>query len=729
MSRTQNSQKHKGNNNFPQPKRHRSSAENASISLINHYRDEIQKSQSYAAHTSCPPTTHALHPRRSFTASVHFADPKSILSSANSIDHELLRQAAPSHYDHIQHTSIQSTSSGIILTAHFTSASTFLAAIHDPTSPYFRSSLPLHQGGWLPSEHVEKILLINVPGPHDDPDMVAQQLYQHISSATGHTPIQIQFPKGTDSPRFPATLELSTPVTPTILQQIYSLPYENTNLLSGGTADPNHHRCSCCHSLGHSHHQCPHKQKLSVTLHTNVPLFPYHIPEICACFDCEVIPGTPEHPLPSDQSFRVLTLTFSSPQSFLANLSPDLNKMKFFDHHRLTKFYHYQPHHLCSTCYTPTHAPSHTCPHHPNPTKSTPPKQTKNHSSPKVTSKSQSPRNRPQRPPSPSSKNHNRFAVLAQAPELRSPPIHDQRRRKKIPKPHKRSRSRSPKQRHKTPKRRSTKHRTSPRRDKYKTPSSSPRGPRSSRRRRLHDSFSTMKLRPSHSEQTKRDSAPTQTSQLKPNPHSQQINSIPESHLLTPCDPELARSLTVIPNAIPSELEQTLLNLAEDPSPPYKRQGKAHDLKLYAKSTSGQPLEYTWSSGSHRIQSAEWHPTVNDTLDHISSHLPQAANFNSCLLNRFKTGKDYTPEHSDKHQESNNPDSVALLSVGTPREFHFRNKRTKQVTKLTLHPRTLLYLSPECNQTHKHLRPKAPTITSASYSFTFRSIPDKHPHD
>ena len=714
---------HKSQHPLPPSKRTRTSLQEASLSLVHHYRDEIKKSQTYAAHLTSPPSVHPAHPHRSFTAAAYFSDPRSILSSPTSIDHHLLQQASPSHYSHVQHTSIHASDGGITIIAHFTNSDTFLAAIHDPSSPYFRSNLPLHSGGWLPSEHIERILLINVPGPYANPNDAAQQLKQHIQSATGHTPIHINFPNGTSSPRFAVTLELSTPVTTSILQQIYASPFQNTNLLSGGTANPKHHRCSCCHELGHQHHACPHREKVSVTIHTKIALYPYHLPKISSRFDCQVVPGIPEQPLPSDQKFKVVTLTFPSHKAFQSSCSKENGNLKlFFAHHQMTKFYLHEPHRLCTSCYHPIRVPSRTCPHHqPTAASSKSHRQQINPSS-QLTSPSQPPQKSPQQTSQAKKQANNRYAALAQDIEPQNSQLLSQRPHKETSPSHRRSRSRTPKKRTSPKTHRKTRNRPSSRRHQYRTPPSSPR---KKRQQRLHDSFSTMKLRPGQPKTKAHTSKPNPSPSHKPKPTA----PIPISHLLTPCDPQLATCLTVIPNSITSELEQTLSTLAENPNLSYEQHGKAYEMSLFGKPKTAQPLEYSWSSGQYRLQSAEWHPAIEQTHEAISSILPQAKTFNSCLLNRFKNGNAYSPEHSDKQQVSKDPDSVALLCLGTPREFHFKNKRTKQITKLILHPRTLLHLSPSCNLHFTHRRPKATSVTTPSYSYTFRSIPDVNTHE
>ena len=70
---------------------------------------------------------------------------------------------------------------------------------------------------------------------------------------------------------------------------------------------------------------------------------------------------------------------------------------------------------------------------------------------------------------------------------------------------------------------------------------------------------------------------------------------------------------------------------------------------------------------------------ISKTLEILEPMLQSEPKYNSCLLNIFANGKDITPEHTDIHQLTKMPDSVALLAIGAARKFQFRNNDSFQL--------------------------------------------------
>ncbi len=96
--------------------------------------------------------------------------------------------------------------------------------------------------------------------------------------------------------------------------------------------------------------------------------------------------------------------------------------------------------------------------------------------------------------------------------------------------------------------------------------------------------------------------------------------------------------------------------------------------------------------------------------------------FNSCLVNFYRTGKDYIGEHSDDERDLKKSD-IASISLGAERDFVIRDKKnTKNRVVVLLEHGSLVHMFGQCQQLYKHGVPKRMKITEGRINITFRVV-------
>tara|TARA_B100000674_G_C37536601_1_gene776383 strand:+ start:18 stop:653 length:636 start_codon:yes stop_codon:yes gene_type:complete len=94
-------------------------------------------------------------------------------------------------------------------------------------------------------------------------------------------------------------------------------------------------------------------------------------------------------------------------------------------------------------------------------------------------------------------------------------------------------------------------------------------------------------------------------------------------------------------------------------------------------------------------------------------------NINSCLINKYRTGKDSIPPHRDCLDSFGEFPTIANFSIGDEREIMFRNNKTKETTSYLLKENSLFIMAgtSQTDYTHEILKTDSEKVR---YSMTFR---------
>jgi len=99
-------------------------------------------------------------------------------------------------------------------------------------------------------------------------------------------------------------------------------------------------------------------------------------------------------------------------------------------------------------------------------------------------------------------------------------------------------------------------------------------------------------------------------------------------------------------------------------------------------------------------------------------------NYNSVLLNYYRNGNDGMGYHADDEKELGENPTIASLSFGQERPFHFKHKYNKVLPtqKTLLQNGSLLIMKGTTQQYWKHAIPKTKKVIGARVNLTFRKI-------
>lgn len=131
-------------------------------------------------------------------------------------------------------------------------------------------------------------------------------------------------------------------------------------------------------------------------------------------------------------------------------------------------------------------------------------------------------------------------------------------------------------------------------------------------------------------------------------------------------------------------------------------------------------LNYTWSGIS--MNPLPW----NETVFKIKSRVQEAIGieFNSVLLNRYRSGNDSVSWHADDEKELGQNPIIASVSLGMEREFQLKHDFRKDIDpiKIKLTNGSLLLMSGTTQEYWRHQIPKRKNINSERINLTFRQI-------
>lgn len=135
---------------------------------------------------------------------------------------------------------------------------------------------------------------------------------------------------------------------------------------------------------------------------------------------------------------------------------------------------------------------------------------------------------------------------------------------------------------------------------------------------------------------------------------------------------------------------------------------------LYRHPIDVEPAVYKWSESVLAIKNK-----IQEELK---------INVNHCLIRKYRNGYDFIREHSDKTLDISPNTPIINYSCGSSRTMYFRNKKTREVTKLILPHDSLLIMDYNTNLEFFHSIKKDTSITEPRISCTFRVIDTfKHP--
>ena len=96
--------------------------------------------------------------------------------------------------------------------------------------------------------------------------------------------------------------------------------------------------------------------------------------------------------------------------------------------------------------------------------------------------------------------------------------------------------------------------------------------------------------------------------------------------------------------------------------------------------------------------------------------------FNSVLLNRYRSGNDSISWHTDAEKELGQNPVIASVSFGVTRKFQLRHKETKEKLDIELTHGSLLIMQGELQHFWQHQIPKTKKNISGRINLTFRVI-------
>ena len=118
-----------------------------------------------------------------------------------------------------------------------------------------------------------------------------------------------------------------------------------------------------------------------------------------------------------------------------------------------------------------------------------------------------------------------------------------------------------------------------------------------------------------------------------------------------------------------------------------------------------------------------WTPTLGEIRSRIeAAPVSDAARaqYNYCLLNRYRSGRDSMGLHADDEPEMG--DVIGSLSLGATRTFRLRHNRTKETLDFALGNGSLLIMAGTTQRHWKHEIPKTQKPVAERINLTFRQI-------
>ena len=131
-----------------------------------------------------------------------------------------------------------------------------------------------------------------------------------------------------------------------------------------------------------------------------------------------------------------------------------------------------------------------------------------------------------------------------------------------------------------------------------------------------------------------------------------------------------------------------------------------------------QPFSYTYSKTTKTA--LPWVPALSKLKEIVQSESGET--YNACLLNLYHDGSEGMAWHSDGEKDLKRNGAIGSLSLGAPRQFSFKHKKTKETVSQILAHGSLLIMK-GTTQTHwLHRLPPTKTVHTPRINLTFRTI-------
>ena len=129
---------------------------------------------------------------------------------------------------------------------------------------------------------------------------------------------------------------------------------------------------------------------------------------------------------------------------------------------------------------------------------------------------------------------------------------------------------------------------------------------------------------------------------------------------------------------------------------------------------------YTYSGST--FYPVQWDKVLLEIKKQVEQHI--RFQFNSVLLNEYKSGEVGMGWHSDDEKELGIDPIIASLSFGANRDFIFKHKTDKSFEKIKIHLKSgsLLIMSGSTQHYWKHSLPKRLKVRDPRVNLTFRKI-------
>ena len=112
-----------------------------------------------------------------------------------------------------------------------------------------------------------------------------------------------------------------------------------------------------------------------------------------------------------------------------------------------------------------------------------------------------------------------------------------------------------------------------------------------------------------------------------------------------------------------------------------------------------------------------WTPTLLEIKDRIEA---VHGEYNSCLLNRYRSGSDSMGWHSDDEPEMG--DVIGSVSLGATRKFRIRHNASRETMTFSAGHGTLIIMAGTMQQFWQHEVPKTKQNVGERINLTFRHI-------
>ncbi len=150
--------------------------------------------------------------------------------------------------------------------------------------------------------------------------------------------------------------------------------------------------------------------------------------------------------------------------------------------------------------------------------------------------------------------------------------------------------------------------------------------------------------------------------------------------------------------------------------------GKEHDTPRLTAWYGDMGADYTYSG--LKMNPFPWTKDLIFIKEKVNDEA--GVNFNSVLLNLYRTGKDSVGWHRDDEKEFGINPVIASVSFGETRPFHLRHKFKKEAEKviIPLMHGSLLIMKGKTQHFWEHQIPKTARDISPRINLTFRIIKD-----